>query len=428
MPSKRRVTIHPVAIACTLEEVQSAIGERETQSLPAIVLGTWVRLRVVLANTLLWLLHALLFKKGGLRSTDFRQIVVYTVGILGDNVVMLPALAALRRRYPSASITVVTNCQIWNSAAARGIFANSPFLDRHFIVNDALVRRVGMRLILDRSQVSNVSCDLFVNLSPFGNRGWFGAVIRELALAKMLKASYALSFRVSTIMRSPQLRKVYPRMIKNEPRRAAEVLRPLGIEPLAWPEVMPIQPDARDSVHCKLAALGIDGRPLAVLHPGGKFRAQRWPAQQFGHLADKLREQEGLTPVFTGTKEEHALIDAAFSATAGGAVSLVGETTVPEMIELLRIARLCVTNDTGTMHLAAAVGVPTVAVVSTRNTPAHWFPNSRNVVAVFRLCQCSYCYLEDTGCDHLQCLTGIGVADVLDAVRVALSRTAGAAT
>jgi ADP-heptose:LPS heptosyltransferase len=427
MPELRHSEVNPVAVAHTLEEVRSAIRRRERVPLRAVLLRAWVRLRVALTNGLLSLLRAALFKTGGLRGTEFRRIVVYTVGILGDNVVMLPALAAIRRRWPSALITVITNCQKWNPRAAREIFAGLPFLDQQFIVNDHLVRRIGMRLILDRGQLGDVACDLFVNLSPFGNRGWLGAVFRELALARMLHATHAVGFSVSTIARSPLLRNIYPHLLKNEPRRAAEVLKPLGIQPLAWAEAMPTRPDARDSVWKKLAALGIHDEPFAVLHPGAKFRTQRWPSRQFGTLARELQKQQRMPIVVTGANEEKAIVEEVLAASENGAVSLVGQTDIAEMIELLRLARLCVTNDTGAMHLAAAVGVPTVAIVSTRNTPAHWFPDSENVVALFRICPCSYCYLEDSGCDHLQCLTGIGVGDVLDAVRAVLSRTASTA-
>ncbi len=417
----RSVAGDPISIVANLEAVVAAMHRGKRRSFRTAALEIWLRAQVLLANLLVWFLRVSQFRNQRLAETDFRQIVVYTVGILGDNVVMLPALAALRKRYPRAAITVITNCQEWGSAAVHGLFGESQFVDQYFVVNDSLLRRCGLRFILDRSRLADLRCDLFVNLSPFGNRGWLGAVVREIMLAKMLRSSHAVGFRVSNVMRSPYNRNVYPNLLKNEPRRAAEVLKPLGIAPLAWQEAMPVQSEARESIRLKLASLGLIDAPFAVLHPGAKFLTQRWPARRFGLLAKSLLQEYGLHTIITGTKEEMPIVDEVLVAAGYTAQSLAQRTTISELTELLRMAKLCVSNDTGTMHLAAAVAVPTVAVFSMRNTLVHWFPNSENIRAVFRTCACRYCGLENTGCAGVECLNGIGVDDVMRAVRQLLS-------
>ena len=93
------------------------------------------------------------------------------------------------------------------------------------------------------------------------------------------------------------------------------------------------------------------------------------------------------------------------------AVDLSGQTTVQELIELLRMSEGCVTNDTGTMHLAAMIGIPTVAIFSTRISPTHWFPVGEKVVSIFSLNDCSFCYNDD--CRETKCLRNIDVSCVL---------------
>jgi heptosyltransferase II len=94
---------------------------------------------------------------------------------------------------------------------------------------------------------------------------------------------------------------------------------------------------------------------------------------------------------------------------------LTGETNIQELIELLRMAKGCVTNDTGTMHLAAMIGVPTVAIFGMRIAPTWWFPNSDKIISIFAITECSYCYNDY--CESKDCLNNIEVDHVTQSLR-----------
>ncbi len=356
-----------------------------------------------MVNAGLQLLQALLFARHGYRRRDFRRIVVYTVGILGDNAVMLPSLAALRRAYPNADITLLVNTQTWDAVGARELLDGLPFFNRWQQVNDNLLRRRGVHFVLDRQQVGDLRAELFINFSPFGNRGWLGAVLRELALAKKLGATHAVGFRVS----GPRF--ALPWLICNEPRRGAEILAALGLTPEQ--ECLPLNQPARDSIRAKCAYC----EKLAVIHPGAKFKIQEWPAERFGKVASALAVR-GFRPVVTGTAGEWATAEAVCRASDGVALNLAGQTSVAELVELLRMSALCVTNDTGTMHLAALLNVPTVALFTMRNSPCHWFPNALRVQVLCSPVSCGLCFLDGDDCpQHKRCLTNISVTDVIQA-------------
>lgn len=83
---------------------------------------------VFVANLSLAGLNFFLFKKWGCAKSELKNIITYTVGIIGGNVVMLPALVVIRKRYRAATITVITNCEIWDHEAAIGVPEPSLFV------------------------------------------------------------------------------------------------------------------------------------------------------------------------------------------------------------------------------------------------------------------------------------------------------------
>jgi ADP-heptose:LPS heptosyltransferase len=399
-----------ICVARTLEDSERFVQNAEKSLLhkfpSRIFLFSWVNF----TNIFLSFLRRILFIPPNPLS-NINGIVVYTVGILGDNAVLLPSLRALRQHFSRATITVVTNCQHWSPDAAEGILGHSPFKDRLIILNDHPVRRKGFHFVYDKEHFTNIPCDLFVNLSPFGNRGWLGAVLREMIFAKFLGARHAVGFRMSTLSRGVLFNPVQYRFVQNEPRRGAEVLRELNLDVLISDDLLPVSKEAHDTMKAKLADVGVNNKPFFVLNPGAKFHSKCWPAERFGLVARNLFEKFGATSVVIGNVAEVEIAKKVVASSQGCAVSLAGETTVSDLIELLRHSSGCVTNDTGTMHLAALLEIPTVALFSTRHSPTHWLPQGRRIISLFTLPACRYCYDDD--CNEPRCLYAIGVDDVM---------------
>ena len=386
----------------TLDEVREILHLAEEFNIKNLLKRGFVALWVSAANCSLGILRFLLFKKWGYGKKEFKNIVAYTVGIVGDNVVMLPALAALRRRDPAAKITVITNCQIWKPQGATAILGPSPFKDRLIVLEDHPVQRKGFRFKMDNEKFRRVQCDLFVNLSPFGNRGWIGAVVREMIFAKKLEARYAVGFRMSTYAGKGIFNKIQHTFVKNEPRRSREILKELGLKPVENEDLLAHDEAAKESVLKKISENGRDKRPIFVVNPGAKFESKCWPPEYFGKVARSIYREHGLSIVITGAASERDIAEKVVRASGDFAINVVGSTTIQELIELLRMSKGCITNDTGTMHLAAMVGIPTVAIFSTRLSPTHWLPIGEKVVSIFSLGDCSFCYKDD--CNDTKCL------------------------
>lgn len=397
----------------SLEETKEILLENESFDLKNFLKRIFIRGWVFGANISLNVLKFLLFKKVGYKKKEHKNIVTYTVGIVGDNVVMLPALAALRRRYQDAKITVITNCQIWDQQGAREVLELSPFMERLIILDDHPVQRHSFRFSMDSEKLNGIGCDLFVNLSPFGNRGWFGAVVREMIFAKKLGAHYAIGFQMSTYSRKGIFNRVQHYFIKNEPRRSEEILRKLGLKPNYNEDLFPKDTAAKQSVLKKLEDYGLSNQSLFVINPGSKFEVKCWPSERFIEIIRWIKQQYDAVIALTGIASERDLAEKIKRESGDYVVNLTGETTIKELVELLRSAKGCVTNDTGTMHISAMLGIPTVALFTVRLSPTHWLPVGKRVISIFSLTDCKYCY--DDACQTKECLSAIEVADVIEA-------------
>ncbi len=135
------------------------------------------------------------------------------------------------------------------------------------------------------------------------------------------------------------------------------------------------------------AQAGLDGLPAVALFPGGGHNpgmaldAKRWPAARYAALADALYQEHGLAVVLTGAGDDRAVTAAVRRSMRVPAVDLAGRTTIGVLGALLRRCALYVGNDTGPTHLAAAVGVPVVAIFGPTD-PAVYAPYSARAVVL----------------------------------------------
>jgi heptosyltransferase I len=171
----------------------------------------------------------------------------------------------------------------------------------------------------------------------------------------------------------------------------------------------------------------VDGYPYVALQPGARWANKRWPAESFGALVQALhREQPELRFVILGSHEDCPLGEAICVSAREACLDLTGKTTLPEMIEWLRLCHVLVTNDTGPMHVAAALGRPIVSLFGPTE-PQRTGPYGQ-VAGVLRRtdlpcvpCMKDWCSYERP----LECLHGITSSQVLERVREVLSRAPG---
>jgi heptosyltransferase-2 len=168
------------------------------------------------------------------------------------------------------------------------------------------------------------------------------------------------------------------------------------------------------------------------ISPGASFgTAKRWPPARFAELAARFHRDHGATCVFFGALAEGSLCDSVIELSGIPAVSLAGKTSLKEFMELIQGCDLFVTNDTGTMHVAAGLEVPTLAIFGPTNE-RETRPLGAHVELAVGEAFCRPCKLRHCPIDH-RCMESISVEQVLRTAELLLhqryspTRSAGTA-
>jgi heptosyltransferase-2 len=173
----------------------------------------------------------------------------------------------------------------------------------------------------------------------------------------------------------------------------------------------------REAMAERLASLGIDrGAPIVAINPGATYgSAKRWYPERFAAVADSLAEEWGARVVVLGSAAEAPLAGEIEAAARRGVANMAGKTTVREMMAFLSLSSFLVTNDSGPMHIGAALGVPLVAIFGPtdwrRTSP--WTPLAKVVRVEI---DCSPCMRRVCDRGH-ECMLGVTPEMVVDAVR-----------
>jgi len=159
----------------------------------------------------------------------------------------------------------------------------------------------------------------------------------------------------------------------------------------------------------------LDGRPLIGMNPGAAYGfAKCWYPGRFGELAKRLRARSKAFVLVFGREEEKPIAEEILQHLGGGGIDLTGKTHLLQLAALLERCQLLVTNDTGTMHVAAAVGTPVVALFGSTD-PGTTGPWGDGHIVVGKNVPCSPCLKRICPTDH-RCMELITVDEVEEAV------------
>jgi len=184
---------------------------------------------------------------------------------------------------------------------------------------------------------------------------------------------------------------------------------PLSLENIPWPRLN-IDADNQGKV---ATAFGIaEGEPVLALCPGAEFGpAKQWPARHFSEVA-RDRLEHGWKVMIMGSEKDQG-IARVISAAAPGCIDLTGRTTLGDAIDLMALASHVVTNDSGLMHIAAALDCEVIALYGS-STDAYTPPLSDNAHRLYLDLECRPCFQRICPLGHLDCLNKLPVSRVTE--------------
>ncbi len=337
------------------------------------------------------------------------RILLIRLSAVGDIANCLPAAAALKARFPAASLAWAAD------ERTRPLLEACPDVDE--ILSFPRSPRDGASLAVRlafffrdlRARSFDAAIDLHGNARS-GLVSWCSGAPVRLGFSRETSREGNQIFSTHRVSPPPGTR--------HRTLRSLALLEPLGIPP--DPPGSKLVPS---EASCRTARAWLDrhtpgpGRFL-VLHPGASAKGtyKRWPAERFAKLAAALMQEGFAVVLFKGPGEDSIIREASRGLPPD--IPVTPAWSLVEALAFLAAARLVIGSDSGPVHLAAACGTPAVVIFGPKD-PAQYSPLAAAHRAVYRALPCSPCRRLD--CPHRRCLDLVSVEEVLDNVRKALA-------
>jgi heptosyltransferase-1 len=340
---------------------------------------------------------------------DYRRILIIKPSSLGDVIHALPTLAALRDRFPSAHIDWLVKRQ-W-----AGVLERVEGLDRIWPIEAGL--QGWLRMV---RPLRAAAFDLVIDLQGLFRSGaiaWLTGCHTRVGFANAREGSrFCYTQRVTV-----------PLSDMHAVDRYLLIASAVDASPKGAPEFRTrLTTTDHDRIAQLLKSSGVSpGVPWIAMHVSARWDTKRWPPERFAAVADALQAQR-LGPVaLIGSPDDRAATQGVIRRMQTMGIDLTGQTSAESLPALLASARLLVTNDSGPMHIAAAMGTPVVALFGP-TSPLRTGPYGAKHRVLRSGVPCSPCFSR--ACRNpvqLECLTTIDPKDVVDAVREQLKEVQG---
>jgi heptosyltransferase-2 len=358
---------------------------------------------------------------------QIQSLLVRGTNWVGDAVMSIPALRRIRQVFPRAKISLLV--LPWVS----GVYEDAGFLDE-VLIYDRDGQHAGLRgkwQLIREMRLRKFDAAILLQNA-------FEAALLAFLAGIPLRAGYDREARgwllTNPVRIDPKIKNLhqtyyYLDLIDQLMRQERMALsRGLScsapeIPPSMMPDIsLEVSPERRKKARSRLATEGINpASRLVGVNPGAFFgSAKRWPEERFARLLDGLIQQTGAQVVLFGSPREITMAESIQSSMKEPLSIFSGRTTLSELIAMMSCCDLFITNDSGPMHLAAALRIPTLAIFGSTDDIATG-PLSPHAVVVNKRVECSPCLLRECPID-LRCMTRISVEEVLDLSRRMLDR------
>ncbi|HUV03772.1 MAG TPA: glycosyltransferase family 9 protein [Armatimonadota bacterium] len=343
------------------------------------------------------------------RITDCKRILIVKLSSIGDVVMTTPVAKALRNAYPESYIAWVVEDK------SQDILHGNPYLDEVLVLERSANSKpaigwatgflVGLAKLAPKLRARKF--DLAID---------FQGLLRSALVARIsgarCRVGYDNAREGATLFYDLQLPSRCLRV--RGPQQYLNMLQILDIVSEDLEMFVPIGDDDREFARACLASASPDCEParLACLCPATTWEQKHWTEDGWARLADALASEHDMLPVFLGSPADVRLVERITGSMSRKSVNAAGRTTLKQAAAILESSRLVIAVDTGLLHIAAALGRPTIGLFG----PTRWrhFAKKDKFIVVAKDFPCMPC-LRHPSCKHFDCMRAIAAEDILQA-------------
>ena len=342
------------------------------------------------------------------------NILIVKLSAIGDVIHTLPSLAALRDLYPEAHITWVVE------EAAADLVKNHPYLDMVLIskrkswfrdIKSGIVKQPVKEIKSFLKFLRQRDYDMVIDF-----HGLFKSAMIVWLSGGKRKLGYDSWQELSGLFLNE---KIPEDMNKHAVDRYLDFTRYLGSQTEDIRFVLPPDKKAEEKTDRLLDQHRLEDKKFIAVNPVAYWETKLWDDEKFACLADLIHNALQMKVVFTGSEKEKEVIKKITSLMTTESIDLSGKTTLLELANLYKKARMLITTDSGPMHLAAAVATPVIALFGPTD-PARTGPYGVGHTIIRTGLPCSPCLLKK--CPTRQCMVNILPQQVFDAVEKKLTK------
>ncbi|MBI4982587.1 MAG: lipopolysaccharide heptosyltransferase II [Candidatus Omnitrophica bacterium] len=339
----------------------------------------------------------------------YKRILIVRTDRIGDVLLSTPVIKAIRAAYPNAYIAMMV------SPYAREIVEGNPDLDEVIIYDKDIKHKSWKNSIKFSQRLRKIMFDLALILHPTSRVHllvFFARIHKRVGYDR--KLGFLLTDRITHVKQFGE---------RHESDYALDLVRYLGIQANDKSLFMPIKPESERWVNEVFNQMGIkDNEKLLAIHSAASCPSKIWPVKRFAELADKMIEKYGFKVLVVAGAKDASLARGVIKLMKNQVIDLAGKTSVSQLASVLKRCQLFVSNDSGPVHIASAVGTPVISIFGRNQkglSPVRWGPVGAKDQFLHKEVGCIECLAHNCK-KEFACLKAITVEDVLSVVDAVL--------
>ncbi len=332
------------------------------------------------------------------------RILIVRTDRIGDVLLSTPVIKALRQFYPQAYISMMV------APHALEIIEGNPYLDEVIVYDKDGKHKSWLRSLKFASRLKKKKFDLAVILHPT-NR------VHLLAFLARIPKRLGYNRKLGFLLNEKKEHKKQEGL-KHEAEYNLELLKDLGIAGRHTELYIPIKAESEKWVNDLFERVGIStSDKLLAINPGASCPSKLWPLERFAEVAARLSRAHNLKILVLAGPKDMFLAEkiALHQELKGKAINLAGKTSISQLASILKRCALFISNDSGPVHIASAVGTPVISVFGRNQpglSPKRWGPLGKRDRYLHKEVGCIQCLAHNCQ-KEFACLKAISVEDVV---------------